>query len=419
MGNAFRQTVAGIFSRHDMNQQLMLEGHLQATLQRAARSRGTYLLAVQDTTFYNYAGHKCLEGIGVLQGDIPGLVQHNTLLLDEQGLPLGLVDQQYWTRQGGKDLPQEVSESQKWHQGLQAVNQSLSGLDKRTVVIQDREADMWSLFKAPRAPQVDLLVRVHEPRHLEVVGQGYVGKLADVSAHLTDWGLLSVTIRRNNRDVQLQLRLRAGQINVRPRRDLSISRHQVKGLSLVVAQEIACTDEAGKSLFDPQQASVWYLLTSLPTDSVEAVQRVVRFYSFRWRVETFHYTLKSGALNVEKLQFDDIHTLMNALAFYSVVAWQLLALTLLARWDPQAPATTLLEAEEVALLGAVSGRKVETVSDYALALGRLVGFARSKKQPLPGVKVMAQAIERFYYIQLGAKGQRQATRSPDSKPLQD
>jgi hypothetical protein len=36
-------------------------------------------------------------------------------------------------------------------------------------------------------------------------------------------------------------------------------------------------------------------------------------------------------------------------------------------------------------------------------LAALVGFARSKKQPLPGVKVLAQAIERFYYVKLGSK----------------
>ncbi|MGB3786695.1 MAG: hypothetical protein WA949_01705 [Phormidesmis sp.] len=41
----------------------------------------------------------------------------------------------------------------------------------------------------------------------------------------------------------------------------------------------------------------------------------------------------------------------------------------------------------------------------------LVGFALSKKQPLPGVKVLATAIERFFFIKIGAKA--------SSKPPQD
>lgn len=34
--------------------------------------------------------------------------------------------------------------------------------------------------------------------------------------------------------------------------------------------------------------AVWYLLSSLLTDSVEQVQRIVRFYALRWRIERFH-----------------------------------------------------------------------------------------------------------------------------------
>ena len=61
--------------------------------------------------------------------------------------------------------------------------------------------------------------------------------------------------------------------------------------------------------------------------SFEDAKRVVNFYSLRWMVERFHFTMKTGALNVEKLQFDDLHTTNNALTFYSVVGWRLLAIT--------------------------------------------------------------------------------------------
>ncbi|MDJ1174767.1 hypothetical protein [Roseofilum capinflatum] len=37
---------------------------------------------------------------------------------------------------------------------------------------------------------------------------------------------------------------------------------------------------------------------------------MTQWYALRWSVERFHYTLKSGALQVEKLQFDDVDLMM-------------------------------------------------------------------------------------------------------------
>ena len=70
-----------------------------------------------------------------------------------------------------------------------------------------------------------------------------------------------------------------------------------------MAQEIGCIDpKTHEDIFCSEDAATWYLLTSLPIATVSDVQRVARFYALRWRVERFHYTLKSGALEVEKLQ---------------------------------------------------------------------------------------------------------------------
>ena len=160
MGNSFRQTVAALFSRETMNSETMLSGHLAATLERAAASEGDYLIAAQDTTYYNYSGHHQMSGLGIIQGKVQGLMQHNVLLCDEARLPLGVLNQQYWTREGEIDWPAEAKESQKWFNGLQAVNQQAQGSDKRWVVTCDRESDIFEFFKAQRASNVELLVRV-------------------------------------------------------------------------------------------------------------------------------------------------------------------------------------------------------------------------------------------------------------------
>ena len=70
MGNSLRQTVAGIFSHSKMNEELMLSGHIQATVERAKATDGEYLIAAQDTTYYNYSGQKPMSGLGVIQGKV-------------------------------------------------------------------------------------------------------------------------------------------------------------------------------------------------------------------------------------------------------------------------------------------------------------------------------------------------------------
>lgn len=399
-----------------MNDSILLSGHVAATLERVQASDEGYLIAAQDTTYYNYSGQKQMAGLGRLQGRVRGLLQHNVFLLSQSGLPLGVLHQQHWTREGGLDWPADGKESDKWFRALSAVNQRAQVSDKRWVVTCDRESDIFAFFKAPREQNVDLLVRVFQPRRVEVVSAGVVCSLPDVSPHLEEYGYERVQIERQvngkRRTVEVTLRLQAATVHVHPRKDLSAARHKTQALSLVVATEVACQDiETQADCFSADAACGWSLLTTLPIDSTSAVQRIVRFYALRWRIERLHYTLKSGALNVEKLQFDDVHTLVNALTFYSVVAWQLLALTYALRDDPEQAAEALFDADEVRLLQQLSGKPVDSLRQAVLAMTRLVGFAPSRRQPLPGVKVLATAIERFSFAKQGANA--------SSKPLQD
>jgi hypothetical protein len=413
MGKSFRQTVGSIFSHSEMNEQVMVSGHIIETVKRAEASAGEYLIAAQDTTYYNYTGQKEMNGLGIIQGNTRGVIQHNMLLLSERGLPLGLLQQQHWTREGGQDLPDGQKESGKWEKGLQAINKSAESISKRIVAVEDREGDVYSFLQAPRAANVDLLVRVHQPRNMEVVSSGVVCAFPKVSEYLPEYGVYQVHIRREHKEVELTLRLRAGAVNIHPRKDLSIKKHQIQGLSLVVAEEISCLELKSQQQLPCQEPVVWYLITSLPIRDPADIQRVVKFYALRWRVERFHYTLKSGALNVEKLQFDDVKTLINALAFYSVVAWRLLALTYAVREDPEQSAEIVFDQSEVLLLQSISGEKIDTIRQAVLALTKIVGFAPSKKKPLPGVKVLTTAIQAFYFIKLGANS------IPYAKPLQD
>jgi hypothetical protein len=77
----------------------IIELERQATGQRAAAAGGDVILAVQDTTTFNFANRAALSGLGVLDDNkTPGFFAHTTLAVSEQGVPLGILAQQVWSR---------------------------------------------------------------------------------------------------------------------------------------------------------------------------------------------------------------------------------------------------------------------------------------------------------------------------------
>jgi hypothetical protein len=425
MGNSFRQTMAGIFSNPRMSVERMQQGHRQATFQRACADPGQFLIVAQDTCFFNYTSHPAMEGLGRIQGHIRGIVMHSAMLFCETGQPLGLLDQQYWSRQGAVDY--DGIESDKWLDGLHATRKQLNGCDKHIVLVQDREADVFRFIKAATTPslppdsedaaadpRVSVLVRVHQPRNLQLSADGQILRMDQIAMHLpVGQQQHKVTIDRGSKQVTLTLSLQAARMHVLPDQGKSIKKHKTAELSLIVATEVAAVDSGGADVFKASEAAQWYLLTALPIDTQEDMVRILHFYSLRWRIERFHYTLKSGALKVEQLQFDDLQTMIHALSFYAVAGWKLLALTYGLRQDEAAEARRYYDDDELEILASSSKKPIRTVGEATLALGKLVGFVPTTRQPYPGVKILAEAIQQLYHMARAVRMTR------NTKPLQD
>lgn len=82
--------------------------------------------------------------------------------------------------------------------------------------------------------------------------------------------------------------------------------------------------------------------------------------------------------------------------------WQLLTLTYTLRENPEISANQVFTPDELRILQALVKTTISTVGEGVLALGKMVGFAPSRKQPFPGIKVLAQALDRFFFIKMGA-----------------
>jgi hypothetical protein len=79
----------------------LLSAHRGRTLERM-RDKPT-VLAIQDTTFLNYSGHKKTRGLGPIgdsKANAQGLIIHSCLAVTPHGLPLGVLSHRCWARAG-------------------------------------------------------------------------------------------------------------------------------------------------------------------------------------------------------------------------------------------------------------------------------------------------------------------------------
>lgn len=144
----------------------------------------------------------------------------------------------------------------------------------------------------------------------------------------------------------------------------------------------------------------WLLLTTLPVTNLAQAMTCIRYYTLRWLIERYHYTLKSGC-QIEQLQLQTAERIKRAFATYSVVAWRLLWITYLARMEPEISCEVCLEPDEWQALacdrlgGRVPPKQPPTLGQAVLWIARLGGFLARRGDGFPGVKTIWRGLSRL------------------------
>jgi hypothetical protein len=128
----------------------------------------------------------------------------------------------------------------------------------------------------------------------------------------------------------------------------------------------------------------WILLCDANVAHFAQARECALQYSTRWVIEEYHKAIKTG-YGAERLQLENAERLFAAIAIMSVVALRLIELRERLRMHPEAEAEQSgLSQLELEVLGERSGRKLRTVREVALALGRLGGHLNRTRDGLPG-----------------------------------
>jgi len=384
----------------ETSMETILKPHYQATVARM--SREAVVLAVQDTTSFNYTAHPATENLGPI-GYRPnggmGLLVHDTMVFNREGTPLGLLDVQCWAR-GGADfgkkkrrhcLPIEDKESYKWLVSFRKVAEAQKQCPETMLVsVGDREADVYQLFELalsdPLGPK--LLIRAQQDRLL-AQGQGYLWeKMAE--QEVSGVQEIHIPCQRNQPARVARLEVRFGQITLR-------SPKNEKG-----CRELALWAVWAREAEVPPKGDCieWMLLTTVPVHTFQDAVEKLAWYTIRWGIEVYHRTLKSGC-KVEERQLGTADRIETCLAIDMVVAWRIFHLAKLGRETPDVPCTVFFEeAEWKALVAHITQNPKPpehppTLREAMRMVASLGGFLGRKRDGEPGTKSLWLGLQRL------------------------
>jgi len=380
----------------------------EVTLSNINELKPPVVLLPQDTTEFNYTNLKATEGlgnIGTRKTDM-GIVTHSSIAISDKGEVFGLLAQKTWVRppeEHGKSservkLPIEEKESNKWLETIGNVG-NLFPEGTLAVHICDREGDIFELFcKAQRDGAYYLCRRFHDRK---IESENGITKLDDFGNALPEAGRITVSIPRDShtgriaRDAELEIRHGKCQI-VRPSK-------LVSNMDLPKSIEVYIVTASETDPPQGQEKIYWHLITNVPTESFEDAVERIQWYTQRWKIETFHRTLKSGC-KVEELQSESAGKLMKLISIYSIIALEIMELGYMARTRPDATCEICLAEEEWKILYRVANKTKElpekppTIHEAVVMIAKLGGFLGRKSDGHPGVTVIWRGLTKLYTI---------------------
>ena len=390
-----------MLSNDKLDREEILRAHREATVKRMAQSEKT-ILAVQDTTSLNYDTQTKMEGIGYISDKTLGVNIHSCLAVTVDGLVLGVLAQSSYNREQPKDTTLthdskkaralEEKESFRW---IQTLGESAIDVPEtiHVVTVCDREGDMYELFDKADSEGHAFLIRIVQNRKT-VENE----KILDEIRKKPCMGKIQTTIPRDSRK---GLKEREAVLQIRYC-SFAVQRPQIlnKVKHLKAAQNVNVIYVLEEQKDEAVEPVEWFLMTNEPVESAESAYEKAVWYMQRWKVERFHYTLKSGCA-VEKLQERSMEKTTALVLMYSIIAVAILNITYIARIHPFLPCTVCFEEEEWKTLYCTANKtkkppdKPYTIAEAVTYLSWLGGPKRAPSDGPPGLKTIWTGLEKL------------------------
>jgi hypothetical protein len=402
----------------------ILQPHAVATIGRC-REAGR-VLVVHDTSTFEFSGEAVRRGLGPLRGQGQGFLGHFSLAIDSDGQPLGVLAMKTWMRRVGGHGARTVAqrrksgdnENDRWADVACDVEASLEGV--KVTHVMDREADAYALLAKLQGSSY--VVRAQHDRVVDLPQEAKLDsheRLRQIMARspviLTREVPLSA--RRNSKAPPVERR-------VHPPRSARIAKLAISAMAVTIRRS-ACTTsvlpatlvvnvvrvvEIDVPLGEPPVE--WLLLTNEPITTPDEVGSVIDTYRRRWIIEEFFKALKTGC-RYEERQLEQAHALLNALATFVPVAWQMLLLRHVSRQPGTVDALAVATPRQIAILRSVPHLKLPsqpTARDFLFAIAALGGHIKNNGEP--GWQVLARGFHDLRVLETGWAAGATATTVP-------
>lgn len=372
----------------------ILAPHIQATVGRCANRDA--VLCVQDTTLFQFGTPR--EGLGEYAGRT--LFGHIAMAVGLDGVALGVVGLSPWARGAntvrqrrlrGEKIPHGAegwaNEQGRW---MSTVEQTETVFEDASSLIHvmDSEADDYALLRKLVSGQYRFIIRAGGNRRLHAEAdepnklKQFVSSSSIVCTRDVHLSKRPKTRFRANTKQRLPrqsrpatLTIGAGAVQIRAPQYYRKKEAHAVPLNIVWVREVDAPDEV-----EPVE---WTLMTTEPIDTEEQILAVVDGYRHRWKIEELFKALKTGCA-YEKRQLGSYRTLVNALALFLPIAWNLLRLRTMAQQGAKQPAEAVLSSVELDVLRHVAEKplpKRPTLRQAMLAIARLGGHLKRNGEP--------------------------------------
>jgi hypothetical protein len=321
--------------------------------------------------------------------------------LSPDGVPLGVLNQQWWRRARRKkrydcaDRPLDDKESQHWVNAIGDAAMTLETMGTKPWFQIDREGDRYWTLKTLHDCESRFTVRstyAHRyvflgPRKRRVRLRAAIGKGRFRGAFT-----VRLRERPNRRAREAKVQIRTTSVVLDTTEAFSGERMELP-VNVVEVREFGTTPRGQEPLH-------WRLLTNQPIGTDDEIEAILSGYAHRWKIEELHRVWKSGACRVEQTQQRSPERVIKWAVLTVVTAARIERLP---RTQPQASACEAFnkyELHALTLMKRKYAKRTESIpdtipcmADAVRWLAELGGHAGRKTSGPPGAVTIRRGLE--------------------------
>jgi hypothetical protein len=403
------------FDNTKVKAELILNEHIKSSISRI-NNNNEVSIVIHDTSYIDYKTRKKSKDLDRVfsskngSDGCFGLILHNSLAITTEGIPLGLLNQQFTrretilhsdrkmpTKQYVHTKPIEEKESYRW---IEAISKTSNlGIINEQIHVADREGDIYELYRDCDKNNIKFVVRARLNRAInkEKRRGKTKEKLFEYFEALPIMFNTEIKLQINNetkyRTADLSVSFEKFTLPPPPNRTKKKDGDNLNNILLwgiYVREKKPPTNEEGLS---------WFLITNIPISTNEEVIEKIKWYTLRWNIEIFHKILKSGC-SVELAQLRNRDRLIKYITVKSIVAWKIFWLSRNFNINKNADCSTVLNFTEQMILfkrfnkGSKMDRKI-SITEAFIWIAKLGGYIGRKADLAPGIITIWRGWTRF------------------------